>query len=222
MQAERGERLKSLRTYIEELKLTGSIKITLYTCGIEDLYSKNSNVRRVLKWDDAYADPLIMDIAMDATVFKVAPSVDVGQCTGEHVDVLRAICEDTEKLDKLFLEFQYELWLEFEARDRGIKHGSIGIAIFSYLGRHRSRAMARLLDYILFRIGGFTVEDQIHHLSSGDCGWWDCPHGCCWPGGATSGAASREKIDLLDQAYRRYINLQNSQCGHQWMRKGGI
>ena len=152
-------------------------------------------------WDDVDAD-----IVLDATVFKEATWVDVGKCTGEHVDVLRAICEDTQNLNAFFLSFKDYFWDELEARYMDLKHGPITIAIFSKLGRHRSRAMARLLDYMFFRIGGFTIEDPIHHLSKGDCGWWECPHGCCHPGGA----ASREKTDLLDQAYRRYIHLQNS------------
>ena len=67
---------------------------------------------------------------------------------------------DTEKLDKFFLSVQDLFWQEFEARYSGIKDGPITIAIFSIMGKHRSRAIAMLNDKFFTSI----------HLSSDGCG----------------------------------------------------
>ena len=158
-------------------------------------YNLESNI---FKWILDTTSPTMTISAVD---FSLGDKISY-----DIIKLLFTSSEDTENFNAVFSSFQDYFWDELEARYWDLKHGPITIAIFSNLGRHRSRAMARLLDYIFFRIGGFTVEDPIHHLSKGDCGWWDCPHGCCHPGGA----ASREKTDLLDQAYRRYIHLQNS------------
>ena len=39
------------------------------------------------------------DCVLDATVFMTVTSVDAGKCSGEYVDVLRKICDDTERVD---------------------------------------------------------------------------------------------------------------------------
>ena len=121
---------------------------------------------------------------MDATVFKNKTSENVGKFTGEIVAILREMCED-KALDEFFILVQDSLWYELPMRKCGIMSGPITIVVYCAWGKHRSKAMARILYYIIYCRDGVTVDQPIQ-LSSKDCGRINCPHGCCWAGGLDS------------------------------------
>ena len=143
------------------------------------------------------------DIVMDATVFKNPGDITERICTGEHLSVLLDLYEDTETWDTFFTSVKNLLLPEWNGRRTGEKDGPIAIAIFCSWGKHRSRALARMLDYILNRLDGFVVDEPIHLCSKG-CGDWECPHGCMYPGGR----GSYKKDILFDALFKRYEGLE--------------
>ena len=129
---------------------------------------------------------------------------DVGE-EGEHVAILREMCKDKANLDDTFIKIQDALWHENNCRQTGIKCGPITIVVICPWGKHRARALARILRYVISRSHKLTVTQPIH-LSSGDCGWWDCSQGCCW----ASGQGSTKKSALFAKAYDRYQGCRRS------------
>ena len=116
--------------------------------------------------------------------------------------ILREMCKDRANLDDTFISVHDAIGHELNCRECG-KSGPITIAVFCPWGKHRSKALARLLYHIISCRGGLAVDLPIH-LSSKDCGLCDCPRGCCWPGGQ----GNKQKTALLERAYRRYMGLQ--------------
>ena len=113
--------------------------------------------------------------------------------------ILREMCKDRANLDDTFISVHDAIGHELNCRECG-KSGPITIAVFCPWVKHRSKALARLLYHIISCRGGLAVDLPIH-LSSKDCGCCMVVAGCCRPGAA----ASQEKLDLLDRAYRRYM-----------------
>ena len=186
---------RTWRTSYEEESIRDSKTIKLYTCGLQDLGCPKSRVWGTLrKRYDVGAD-----FVLDATVFKKHKGREY---TGEHVAFMMEMCEDQRALETFFRSVQDSFRQDIENRCDGRKEGPITIAIFSDLGKHRSRAMARLLDYILqHRLCKYTVEGPFH-LSSGSCANWDCPPRCQVCGRVGSAAA------FFDRQFKRYIRVQ--------------
>ena len=170
-------------------------RVQLYTCGFHEMGCP----KRCVGMAVLLRCGVRADSEMDCTVFKTRAQESVGKCTGEHVAILKEMCQHTEQLDACFRLLQDTIFRHFEDPECGSKDGPIGILVSCSDGKHRSRALARLLDYILRRLGGFTVDGPIH-LCSTDCGRLNCPHGCCWAGGKDS----TEKLALFEWAYHRY------------------
>ena len=185
---------RTWRTSYEEESIRDSKTIKLYTCGLQDLGCPKSRVWGTLrKRYDVGAD-----FVLDATIFKKPKGRDY---TGEHVAFMMEMCEDQRALETFFRSVQDSFRQDIENRCDGRKEGPITIAIFSDLGKHRSRAMARLLDYILYRLCRYTVNGPFH-LSSGSCAKWDCPPRCQVCGRVGSAAA------FFDRQFKRYIRVQ--------------
>ena len=150
------------------------------------------------------------DSVLDATIFKIQEGIEY---SGEHVAFLRTMCKDQLAVERFFLSVQHLFREDIEKRLAGNKIGPITIVIFSDLGKHRSRAMARLLHYILYRLPGYTIDSPIH-LSSESCGRFECRRPCLVCGRTWSEAA------LFDKAFQWYKRL--LKWGMKWQYPGVI
>ena len=142
------------------------------------------------------------DSVLDATIFKKQEGIEF---PGEHVAFLRTMCKDQLAVERFFLSVQQLFREDIESRLAGRKKGPITIVIFSDLGKHRSRALARFLAYIYeSKRYNFRVDEPIHLHSKG-CGRFHCPHGCMWPGGWPT----KEKKLLCEEVLNSYTDLQD-------------
>ena len=164
------ESSRSWQTFYEDQKNSGSKHIYLYTCGLQELHCPKSCVWEALR--QRY--DVSPDSVVDVTIFKKQEGIEY---PGEHVAFLTEMCKDQLAVERFFLSVQHLFREDIEKRLAGNKIGPITIVIFSDLGKHRSRAMARLLHYILDRLPGYTIDSPIH-LSSESCGRLECRRPC--------------------------------------------
>ena len=189
--------VSSWPTFYEDQKKSGSKHIRLYTCGLREMHRPKCLVVGALRqWYDVKPDSVL-----DATIFKKQEGIEY---SGEHVAFLRTMCKDQLAVERFFLAVQQLFREDIENRLAGRNKRRITIVIFSDLGKHRSRAMARLLNYILARLPGYKLYAP-HHLCS-ESGepwrWENCQSGCLVCG--CTGSAK----PLLDKALEWYITVQ--------------
>ena len=182
------------KKYREEVVIT---KVKLYTIGIMEKRVKAD------KWDlKKYCDGRC-DCLVDATVFTNKYSwLGRGSCSGEHPAIMREILKDEDNMNATLLNAADYLSEQIQLREMHNRHDPIHFVVYCEEGKHMSRALARMLHFIFSCLDVVWVDEPIH-LSSGDCGRSDCPHGCTFRGGRDS----EEKTKLLEWAYRRFIYL---------------
>ena len=170
--------------------------IKLYTCGYMDMGCHKKYVYKALrKFCDVWPNYVV-----DASGFKNRAVDTVGKCTGEHVDILREMCKDKDNLNDTFYGIQNALyhWCNIRCRD-GLP---ITIVVICPKGKHRSRALARILHYVISKSHDLKVTQPIH-LSKGDCRSSACSQGCC----LASGKYSVKKSAIFAKAYYRWQKL---------------
>ena len=185
------------KRYREEV---GNTPIRLYTVGLHD---KRLDPKRHLKGALKKLCDGPADCFVDATVFKNNTWLGRGSCTGEHPAIMREILQNEDNmLNETFLNAADYLSEQIQLREMHNRHDPIHFVVYCNWGKHRSRAIARMLHFIFSCLDVVWVDEPIH-LSSKDCGRSDCPHGCTF----RSGRDSEEKTKLLEWAYRRFIYL---------------